>query len=67
MQDVVLLQEIFLQRDAKVLIAAASLGGLLYARQFRGGVLGGELLTLSRYPISRVRPIHADSFFDRRG
>ena len=62
LQDVVLLQEIFLQRDAKALISAASVGGLLHTRQFRGGVLGGELLTLSRYHISRVRPDHADSF-----
>lgn len=49
------MQEVFLQADVASLITAAESGGCSNSHRFRGGVLGGELLTLSRYPISTVR------------
>ncbi|GFR41930.1 hypothetical protein Agub_g2723, partial [Astrephomene gubernaculifera] len=49
--DVVLLQEVWVDHDAQILISAARVGGLPYAVHFRSGVFGSGLLTLSRYPI----------------
>lgn len=47
-QDLVLLQEVWVDSDAEVLMSAAKLGGLPYAIHFRSGVFGSGLLTLSR-------------------
>ena len=40
--------------DAALLSAAAAEGGLQHSHYFQGGVIGGELLTLSRHPIAEV-------------
>ncbi len=53
--EVVVLQEVFLRADADTLISGGARGGLPYSQRFRGGILGGELVTLSRHPIIAVR------------
>ena len=40
--------------DAALLSAAAAEGALKHAHYFQGGVIGGELLTLSKHPITEV-------------
>ncbi|GIL78649.1 hypothetical protein Vretifemale_8059, partial [Volvox reticuliferus] len=49
--DVVLLQEVWVDADARILATAAEQGGLTHCMHFRSGVFGSGLLTLSRYPI----------------
>ena len=41
--------------DASLLAAAGAEGVLKHAHYFQGGVIGGELLTLSRHPIAEAR------------
>ena len=55
MQDVVLLQEVFVKADAVMLAAAAAQGPLKHSQYFPSGYLGGELLILSRWPIQYIR------------
>ena len=40
--------------DAALLSAAAAEGALKHAHYFQGGVIGGELLTLSKHPITEA-------------
>ncbi|GLI65104.1 hypothetical protein VaNZ11_008512 [Volvox africanus] len=49
--DVVLLQEVWVDWDVRILATAAEQGGLTHCMHFRSGVFGSGLLTLSRYPI----------------
>lgn len=58
--DVVLLQEVWCDGDAELLMQAAARGGLAHAVHFRSGVFGSGLMTLSRWPIMQ-------SFFHRWG
>lgn len=51
-QDIVLLQEVWVQADVAVLQAAGAAGGLAYHEHHRAGVFGAGLLTLSRWPIT---------------
>ncbi|CAL8466074.1 g5610 [Coccomyxa elongata] len=53
--DVVLLQEVFVRSDVQTLITLAARGSLQHAQYFDSGYLGGELLILSRYPITYTR------------
>ncbi|KAK9901975.1 hypothetical protein WJX75_000009 [Coccomyxa subellipsoidea] len=53
--DVVLLQEVFVRDDIQTLIILAARGSLQHAQYFDSGYLGGELLILSRYPITYTR------------
>lgn len=52
-QDVVLLQEVWVDADAQILIKAGKAAGLLHCTHFRSGVFGSGLVTLSRHPIIR--------------
>ena len=54
MQDVVLLQEVFMEADAARLISAAKDGKLKHAHFYNGGMLRGELLLITAYPIVEV-------------
>jgi hypothetical protein len=54
-QDIVLLQEVFVQNDMHMLVKLAELGGLSHHQYFHSGCLGGELLILSRWPIVYTR------------
>ena len=47
--------QVWMASDAALLTAAAAEGALKHAHYFQGGVIGGELLTLSRHPIAEVR------------
>eukprot|EP00798_Chlamydomonas_sp_ICE-L_P032240 gene32239-16805_t len=49
--DVVVLQEIWVGVDAKLLMESAAKGGLSHSIHFRSGMFGSGLVTLSRYPI----------------
>ena len=51
--DVVGLQEVFYEKDRRLIARAAAEGGLLYSHYFQSGLMGSGLLTLSRYPIER--------------
>ena len=55
LQDVVLLQEVFVGSDAAMLAAAGAQGALKHSQYFPSGYLGGELLILSRWPIQYTR------------
>ena len=55
LQDVALLQEVFVGSDAAMLAAAAAQGALKHSQYFPSGYLGGELLILSRWPIQYIR------------
>ncbi len=46
--------QVWMASDAALLSAAAAEGRLKHAHYFQGGVIGGELLTLSRHPIAEV-------------
>lgn len=48
-----LLQEVWVDADAIMLIRAARRAGLVHATHFRSGVFGAGLVTLSRWPIVR--------------
>jgi sphingomyelin phosphodiesterase 2 len=50
---VVLLQEVWVDDDAQLLIRAARGAGLIHATHFRSGIFGAGLVTLSRHPILR--------------
>ncbi|WIA29868.1 hypothetical protein OEZ86_012337 [Tetradesmus obliquus] len=52
-EDVVLLQEVWVDADAQALIRAGREAGLAHATHFRSGVFGSGLVTLSRHAISR--------------
>ena len=54
MQDVVLLQEVFIEADAARLISAAKDGKLKHAHFYNAGMLRGELLLITAYPIVEV-------------
>ena len=51
MQDIVLLQEVFIQEDVANLVSAGKDGKLKHAHFFNGGMLLGELLILTAYPV----------------
>lgn len=53
-QDVVLLQEVFMEADAARLISAARGGKLKHAHFYNAGMLRGELLLITAYPIVEV-------------
>ena len=53
-QDVVTLQEVFLHADASLLVDSAKAGRLKHAHFVHSGMLHGELLRLSTYPINEV-------------
>ncbi len=48
LQDVVVLQEVWVDRDAQLLMAAGQQGGLVHSMHFRSGIFGSGLVTLSR-------------------
>ncbi len=50
-----LLQEVFVRDDIKILTTLAARGSLQHAQYFDSGYLGGELLILSRFPIIYTR------------
>ena len=50
-QDLVLLQEVWVEDDADKLLEAASVSGLEHGLHFKSGLFGSGLVTLSRYPI----------------
>ncbi|KAF6255870.1 Endonuclease/exonuclease/phosphatase [Scenedesmus sp. NREL 46B-D3] len=52
-EDVVLLQEVWVDADAQLLIRAGRAAGLTHATHFRSGVFGSGLVTLSRHAIVR--------------
>ena len=52
--DVVTLQEVWMASDAALLAKLAAQGDLKYHHYFQGGIIGGELLTLSKHPIIEV-------------
>lgn len=49
--DVAGLQEVFFERDRRVIVEGAAQAGLAHSRYFSSGVMGSGLLTLSRHPI----------------
>jgi len=49
-----MLQEAFLHADASLLVNSAKAGRLKHAHFFNSGMLHGELLLLSTYPIYEV-------------
>lgn len=49
-----MLQEVFLHADASLLVNSAKAGSLKHAHFFNSGMLHGELLLLSTYPIREV-------------
>lgn len=53
-QDVVLLQEVWVDGDARDLQAAAKQAGLVHSVHFRSGMFGSGLVTLSRHPIRQM-------------
>ena len=53
-QDVVILQEVFMEADVLRLIGAAKNGKLKYAHFYDAGMLHGELLLVTAYPIAEV-------------
>ena len=54
LQDIVLLQEVFTRADVFQLSDSAKAGKLKHSHFFHGGMLQGELLLLSAYPIHKV-------------
>jgi sphingomyelin phosphodiesterase 2 len=50
-QDVVCLQEVWVDADAQLLIHGAKSAGLKHCTHFRSGVFGSGLVTMSRHPI----------------
>lgn len=51
LQDVVLLQEVWVEQDAKLLLECGKAGGLVHGMHFKTGMLGSGLVTMSRFPI----------------
>ena len=47
--------QVWMASDASALATAGSEGALKHAHYFTGGIIGGELLTLSRHPIAEAR------------
>ena len=56
-QDIVFLQEVFMEADVSILVSAAKDGKLANAHFFQGGMLHGELLLLTVYPIAEVESL----------
>ena len=56
-QDIVFLQEVFMEADVSILVSAAKDGKLANAHFFQGGMLHGELLLLTAYPIAEVESL----------
>eukprot|EP00775_Hariotina_reticulata_P003116 gene3116-3394_t len=52
-EDIVLLQEVWVDGDAQQLIGAGKAAGLKHCTHFRSGRFGSGLVTLSRHPIIR--------------
>lgn len=59
LQDIVLLQEVFTHADVSQLSDSAKAGKLKHSHFFHGGMLQGELLLLSAYPIHEVLHLHS--------
>lgn len=55
MQDIVFLQEVFIKADVTMLATSAKAGKLKHAHFFHSGMLLGELLLLSAYPVHEVQ------------
>lgn len=53
-QDIVLLQEVWVEGDAKYLQDCARLAGLTHSIHFKSGIFGSGLVTFSRYPLVEV-------------
>ena len=53
-QDIVCLQEVFLKEDVKLLTEAAHEANLEHSHFCEAGMVHGELLLLSRFPILQV-------------
>jgi hypothetical protein len=53
--DATLVVQVWMASDASLLAAAGAEGALKHAHYFTGGIIGGELLTLSRHPIAEAR------------
>lgn len=51
-KDVVLLQEVWLAEDARLLMHSAGKAGLVHAMHFKSGKFGSGLVSLSRFPIT---------------
>jgi sphingomyelin phosphodiesterase 2 len=49
LQDVVLLQEVWVDSDVEMLVAYARTAGLEHAIHFKAGMFGSGLVTLSRW------------------
>ena len=54
MQDIVFLQEVFMEEDVSQLIGAAKHGRLKHSLFYNAGMLHGELLLVTAYPITEV-------------
>ncbi len=52
--DVVGLQEVFYEKDRRLVARAAAEGGLVHSHYFQSGLVGSGLFTLSRYPIGET-------------
>jgi len=53
-QDVVLLQEVWVDTDVRLLMAAGKAAGLVHGVHFRSGMFGSGLVTMSRHPITEL-------------
>lgn len=53
-QDIVFLQEVFMEADVSRLIGAAKDGKLKHSHFYNAGMLHGELLLVTAYPIAEV-------------
>lgn len=51
-KDVVLLQEVWVQADALLLMQSAAKAGLVYGMHFKSGKFGSGLVSLARFPIT---------------
>ncbi len=54
LQDVVLLQEVWVDKDAQLLLAAGKAAGLAHGVHFRSGMFGSGLVTMARHPITQM-------------
>lgn len=52
--DIAGLQEVFWERDRRLIARAAAEGGLAFSHYFQSGLMGSGLFTLSRYPIDEA-------------
>ena len=52
--DVVGLQEVFYEKDRRLIARAAAEGGLVHSHYFQSGLVGSGLFILSRYPIDET-------------